>query len=134
MRVGVASIAAVRVRSVTVGLDLGCRGADEARRSSIELTKRLASSSMPVFGTMGTHPAGRAGTDIVREAIDVCWCPLQDDGLDLVDSTGGDGDRSVCHSLIWIAAATESIVEDFGSLCHLGQPLVYIKTLQTSHT
>lgn len=80
---------------------------------------------------VATHPAGPAGTDIIRETVDVCGSPLQNDSLDLVDGTGGHENRRVCHSLVGITAATEGDIEDLGSLCHATQLLLILRTQGT---
>jgi hypothetical protein len=97
MRIGIVAIAAVRVCSVAVTLDLAGRGALEAT------------------GT-GRKARGCACSDVVRQAGDVSWIAHEDCGFDLGDGRRLDGNCGVGYALIGIATTTKSVVKDLATL------------------
>jgi len=97
MSAGVGSIAAVGIRSVAVGLDLGCRWALEA-------------------GGPGSESMSRTGADIVGKTCDVARVTHEDRSLDISDGSSDDGDGSVGVTLVGIPSTAKCVVENLTTL------------------
>ena len=97
MRISIVAIAAVRVCSVAVALNLAGGGALE---------------------TTGTRRKARgcACSDVVRQAGYVAWIAHEDCGFDLGDGRRLDGNCGVGYALIGIATTAERVVEDLATL------------------
>jgi hypothetical protein len=108
----IAAIAAVRIRSITVRLDLAIvRAASLAGWTGRELDNRSV-SQQDLGNTVVTYSTSLTGTNVVRCSNFKAWVAHEDGRFDVVGSDAtGTG-----QSLLGVSVAAESIVEDLTSL------------------
>ena len=66
--------------------------------------------------TNSTHSRVLCGTDRVRTTGNVSWVTHEDDCLDFVSNSTGDGSSSAGNALIRITTSAKSVITDLSSL------------------
>ena len=116
MSSSVVSIAAVRVSSVAVALNLAGPGQEklDGRASN------CGCISMVVLNggrrSRQTYSSRFAGTNLTRESVHIARIAHHDDRYHLSQGSGSDGNARTGDVLRWVSAATKGIVHDLSAL------------------